>query len=258
MTNAEGHLFFLEQRMTDLPDHNDWLGPAEKATLSDFRVAKRLLDWRLGRWTAKCAVSAYLGWSKERMRDIQISSLPSGAPKVDAPEKTEAPQISISHSSNSCLCVVGVPRYRIGCDIEKVETRSQSFIETFFTPAEVLALTPLSSDDKKILVNIMWSTKESYLKSTREGLTRDTTEVETSLPAPFEWKTPLADHTAWLPIWISNRNRSSVGYWRLIAGFVETVCQFGAPIASIADLSPTRLLHFPIDQLTAWRPTPTT
>ncbi len=252
MTHAAGHIFYLEQRMTDLSDGDDWLSSAERLILNSFQVAKRRSDWRLGRWTAKRAISAYLGWSKEQLRDIEIRSLPSGAPVATVPGRAVAPEISISHSSNICMCVVGAPGIWIGCDIEKLEIRSQSFIDTFFTPDEGATLQPLSTNEKTTLANVIWSTKESYLKSTRAGLTRDTREVNTSLPAPFKWEIRLAKRGTWLPIWILDRNMTSVGYWRLTAGFVESVCHREAPIASIANLSGTRSVCFSSDQRTAF------
>ena len=63
-------VFWLEQTEADVPPSNDWLGPAELDRCNAFRFAKRRNDWRLGRWTAKCALAAYLDdWLKSKPSD---------------------------------------------------------------------------------------------------------------------------------------------------------------------------------------------
>ena len=51
---------WLEQTEADLPAANDWLSAGERLRLDGMRFAKRHADWRLGRWTAKRALAAYL------------------------------------------------------------------------------------------------------------------------------------------------------------------------------------------------------
>ena len=53
-------VYWLEQVEGDVPPNDDWLSASEAACLARLRFAKRRADWRLGRWTAKCAVSEYL------------------------------------------------------------------------------------------------------------------------------------------------------------------------------------------------------
>jgi hypothetical protein len=55
-------VYWLEQAVNDVPDNNNWLCTGELACLNRLRFAKRRADWRLGRWTAKRAVAARLGW----------------------------------------------------------------------------------------------------------------------------------------------------------------------------------------------------
>ena len=40
-----------------------WLSAAEIDQMTGLRFPKRRREWRLGRWTAKHAVAACLGWS---------------------------------------------------------------------------------------------------------------------------------------------------------------------------------------------------
>ena len=58
MLEAEPH--WLQQSEEDVSTCDDWLSGDEAIVLRGLRFAKRRSDWRLGRWTAKCAVAAYL------------------------------------------------------------------------------------------------------------------------------------------------------------------------------------------------------
>lgn len=53
-------IFWLQQTMADVPTDNAWLCAREVLRLSEMKFTKRCNDWRLGRWTAKCAISEYL------------------------------------------------------------------------------------------------------------------------------------------------------------------------------------------------------
>ena len=79
MGNSENHgcghphsgfvmdVYWLEQSEADVPTADDWLSENEVARLNSLRVAKRRADWRLGRWTAKCAVAASLKLPGDRV-----------------------------------------------------------------------------------------------------------------------------------------------------------------------------------------------
>ena len=54
------NVYWLEQSDGDVPVGDGWLSAGERATLDRLRIPKRRADWRLGRWTAKCAAAAYL------------------------------------------------------------------------------------------------------------------------------------------------------------------------------------------------------
>jgi 4'-phosphopantetheinyl transferase len=67
------HVYWLEQTEADVPTGNDWLSASEVERLNGMRFAKRRTDWRLGRWTAKCALAACLNGSTpvERPRAVK-------------------------------------------------------------------------------------------------------------------------------------------------------------------------------------------
>jgi hypothetical protein len=54
-------ILWLTRAFGDVPSDDAWLGQRELAVLERFRVSKRNREWRLGRWTAKCAVACALG-----------------------------------------------------------------------------------------------------------------------------------------------------------------------------------------------------
>ena len=78
------NVYWLEQTEADVPAENDWLSANEAVCLNGMRFAKRRADWRLGRWTAKRALSVYLDVPAhpQVFKKIEIRPAPSGAPEV--------------------------------------------------------------------------------------------------------------------------------------------------------------------------------
>jgi 4'-phosphopantetheinyl transferase len=113
---------------------------------------------------------------------------------------------------------------RIGADIEKVERRSQGFVEDYFTPRErdqVLAASPAARDT---LTTLIWSAKEAALKALRLGLTVDTRSVS-CIPSAFAHIQP-----DWAPLRVNcgpdlpgERGQITSGWWRLWNGYVLTL-----------------------------------
>jgi 4'-phosphopantetheinyl transferase len=225
MTAPPRRVCWYEQRLVDVPSENSWLTPAEHAEMERFKVPKRRSDWRLGRWTAKCAASAYVGWPKNRLGEVGVVSAPSGAPTLAFSDARAAPEISISHSNGVCVCLIGEPGVRIGCDIERVEMRTQMFLETFLTHNEVAAIRCVPGPEAAMLATLIWSAKESYLKAIREGLRRDTKQLEVTVPQRQRSENKSADYTPWLPFWIVDRGTLVLGSWRSSGVFVETAVE---------------------------------
>ena len=78
------NIFWLQQAERDVPVEDQWLTPGELHRLRGMRFPQRRRDWRLGRWTAKCAVASYLEWRSRHdiFTDIEVRTAPSGAPEV--------------------------------------------------------------------------------------------------------------------------------------------------------------------------------
>lgn len=167
---------WLEQTETDVPAGNQWLSTGERICLDGMRFPKRRADWRLGRWTGKHAVAAYLNLATD-IRDlatIEVLAAPSGAPEVFVQNWPADIAISLSHRDGTALCIAAPAGTRIGCDLETVEPHSDGFIADYCTPEEqaLIARTPL--ERRALVVCLIWSGKESALKALHMGLRLDT------------------------------------------------------------------------------------
>src|SRR5947209_20379442 len=100
------NVIWQEQCETDVPPGDDWLRPWEFERMCGLRFAKRRGDWRLGRWTAKCAIAAYLGLplNPETLRLFEIRPAPSGAPEVFRASRRVEIAISLSHRTGMAIC----------------------------------------------------------------------------------------------------------------------------------------------------------
>jgi 4'-phosphopantetheinyl transferase len=169
-------VFWLEQRDIDVPFGEQWLCGGERAHLAGLRIPKRRADWRLGRWTAKRAVSVYLNLSSdpESLTAIELRPAPSGAPQVFLRGEPAPIAISLSHSCGTGLCAVAPAGADVGCDLETVEPRSPAFLADYFTGEEqqFVAQTPAAHRDR--MLTLLWSAKESALKALGCGLRLDT------------------------------------------------------------------------------------
>ena len=169
------NVYWLEQTEADVPVNNDWLSANEKACLSALRFLKRRADWRLGRWTAQCAISACLSLPSalERFREMEILQAKDGAPEVFVDGDPAAVSISLSHSSGVAICAVAPRDIHLGCDVELVEPRSHEFVTDYFTAEEQAQVARATEERRDQVVTLFWSAKESALKALRAGLRLD-------------------------------------------------------------------------------------
>jgi 4'-phosphopantetheinyl transferase len=221
------------------------LSEQEQIRLAELKIVKRRSDWLIGRWTAKHLLQSYI----ERRTGIrpQIDTLtvvndPDGAPRAIAerPKSTRLQiadnrynlqsaicnlQLSISHCDGYAFCALSDARdVAIGVDIERVERRSAPFAEDYFTDNELTQVRAAEQADKDIIMTLIWSAKESALKTLRLGLTVDTRSVACSINAAEQ-----ADGWASVDI-VCDRRRLGLsvapvltGWWRTMDGYVLTV-----------------------------------
>lgn len=232
------HIYWLGQTETDVPAENDWLSVSECVRLNGMHFAKRRDDWRLGRWTAKCAVVSFLNLpaDTQSLARIEICPASSGAPEVFIANESAAVTVSISHRSGAAICAVAAPGLDLGCDQEVIEARSEAFVADYFTEGEQALVARISEAERSRLVTLLWSAKESALKALREGLRLDTRTVAVS---PIE---EAADLNGWRPLRVCADGRAFQGWWQQAHGMVRTFVA-DPPLDSPILLSmPTRFL----------------
>ncbi len=219
------NVYWLEQTETEVPAENDWLSPNETACLRRLRIAKRRADWRLGRWTAKRALSIYLDVPAhpEVFRKIDIRAAASGAPEVLFDNQSAAVTISLSHSAGTAVCAVAPSGVELGCDLEMVEPRSDNFLADYFTLEEQALVARASTIDRDRLLALLWSAKESALKALHTGLRLDTRCVVVS---PFA---KAHDLNGWSRVLVRYTGGPDAeaqvfhGWWQLADNILRTV-----------------------------------
>jgi len=225
-------IYWLEQNGSDVPPGDEWLNAGERARLDRLPVPKRRADWHLGRWTAKCAVSAYFNLPRdlEALAGIELRPAPSGRPEAFLHGRAAPVKLSLSHSGGRGMCAIVPDSAEVGCDLETVEPRSPAFLADYFTDEEreLAARTPAGLRDS--LLTLLWSAKESALKALGCGLRADTRSVNAA-PAGFldspgeEWRCLSVAHLS---------GRTFCGWWRESGGLVRTVVAAPAPLRMIA------------------------
>jgi 4'-phosphopantetheinyl transferase len=211
-------LYWLSQSVADVPEGEDWLSDPERMILAGLRFAKRRNDWRLGRWTAKQAIRSYL-----LEKDLSLSSLEIRAAMDGAPEsfRDNAPgpvALSISHSNGRGFCAVGPRDMAVGCDLERLEIRDPGIVRDYFTSEEISLCEKAHGSESTVIVNLIWSAKESALKILREGLRRDTRSIRIDP----EFKRQEGNWNMWTGYCLET-SRVFYGWWRTDNDFVYTL-----------------------------------
>ena len=159
-------VYWLEQVDGDVPPNDDWLSASEAAFLARLRFAKRRADWRLGRWTAKRAVSEYLSLQRPPVT-VEIRAAPSGAPEVYLDSQAAKVTISLSHRAGRAVCAVAHCGAALGCDLELVEPRSSAFAADYFTAGEQSLVARAAPVCRAALLALLWSGKGKRAQGTR-------------------------------------------------------------------------------------------
>jgi len=137
-----------------------WLSEQEMARLdrilSLVKRDKRTIAWGRLRYI----LSRYLDCAP---RDIQITH-GRGRPEITSPEKPRI-RFNLSHSGN--LGMIGISRYAVGVDIEKVDAslEVERLAARFFTSDEARRLRSLPGAGQILTFFRLWVLKEAYLKA---------------------------------------------------------------------------------------------
>jgi 4'-phosphopantetheinyl transferase len=232
-------VYWLEQTEADVPAENDWLSTGECVSLNGMRFVKRRTDWRLGRWTAKCAVASFLRMPADPpvLAKIEIRPAGSGAPEVFIANEPAAIALSISHSAGAAICAIAPSGVDLGCDREVIEPRSEAFVADYFTRDEQALVAKASGAERAGLVTLLWSAKESALKALREGLRLDTRSVAvTQLDGAF-------DLNGWRPLRVCADGRNFPGWWQQAHNVVRTLVADPPSDSPILLQTPTHVPH---------------
>jgi 4'-phosphopantetheinyl transferase len=204
---------WLTRSSADVAAGEAWLGPRERAVLAGLTVPKRRDDWRLGRWTAKAALAAWLGVDRAR---LEVLAAADGAPEAWLDGAPAPVSVSLSHRAGLALAVVADPPALVGCDLELLEPRSPAFIEDWLAPSEQ----ELAEVDPLLFANLAWTAKEAAAKVRREGLRLDVRGAVTRLreAEPVEGWSRLTIEWA-------GEGRATAGWWREASGWVLCVAE---------------------------------
>lgn len=252
----------------EVPEHLDWLVPAERARLDGLRFTKRRTEYLLRRWTAKQAVIAAVGLDSttESFVRVTIGNHPTGAPYALVDGEPLEHDISVSDRAGWAVAMVGaagpgrssaVPA-AVGIDLEIVEPRSDAFVTDFLTETEqavVRALPDRTATDGA--ANLIWSAKEAALKVLRTGLRADTRTVEVTL---VEGYSPTERDDGWSALAVRHTptGRTFDGWWRRDGAFLLTLTSEAplpeppAVLVATSDLAAAVPTHSWITRPTAW------
>ncbi len=188
-----------------------FLSAGERQKLSAMRFLKRRDEWLLGRWAAKTLIRSLPDYQDYSPAEIEIVNDANGAPLFSLPGAQISPdRLSISHSGQLALCgLTQVPTMGVGVDLEKIEPRSEDFIQDYFTPDEQRLVGSFPPKVKHTAVTLIWSMKEAMLKALGVGLRRDTRQVEVHTLGdgnPGDWQEasvgePQTEKRPWLAWW---------------------------------------------------------
>jgi 4'-phosphopantetheinyl transferase len=126
----------------------------------------------------------------------------------------------------------------LGCDLEAIEPRIDTFVTDYFTNEEQSLLRQTPTTDRSALITLLWSAKESALKALREGLRLSTLALNVHITGQQHI------HTAeWFPLQVQYSRRVLHGWWQRRGDFVRTVVT--QPLAA-----PPVALHLPVNDST--------
>jgi len=188
----------------------------EARRAAGMRFTKRRTEYLVRRLTAKHAVLATLGWPAEveTLARVSVPNRRSGAPYVEVDGKPLGLDVSLTDRAGWGVCLVGSDLGAVGCDVEIVEPRSSGFVQDFLTAGEQRVVAEAADQEQRqVLANLFWSTKESALKVLRTGLRRDTRSVEVVLDDPT-----LRRHGEWSPLQVVSVTGASMPGWWLRDG----------------------------------------
>jgi 4'-phosphopantetheinyl transferase len=208
-------LGWLTREFDDVPSRDGWLTEAELTVLTGLRNPKRRADWRLGRWAGKVAVAAWRGVAPEA---VAIVAAEDGAPEAFIDGQPAGVSLSLSHRAGRSLAALAEPPVAVGCDLERVESRSPAFLREWLGPAERQLVAAQAGGRRDLAANLVWTAKEAASKARREGLRLNVRR------AAVEVDDLAQPSGSWLPLRVVwQEGVAELGWWRGGGGWVMAV-----------------------------------
>ncbi|MGA2013093.1 MAG: 4'-phosphopantetheinyl transferase superfamily protein [Solirubrobacteraceae bacterium] len=214
------------RRHADVPAGDQWLGEAERATEPRRAVEKRRADWRLGRFTAKAALGAWIGSEPAR---VEVLAAADRAPEAWLDGARLPVSVSLSHRGDRALATVCAAPGITGCDLELVEHRSDAFVREWLDPDEQRVLARADPSQRALLANLFWSAKEATSKVRRLGLALDVRRAVVTVAPRLD---PPGPRCPWQPLrvdWSDRSQPTTSGWWRAECDWVMVVAGEPAP-----------------------------
>ena len=184
----------IYQEMTPVVDVTRQLDAAPQEFLSEHlaedevqehaakKTPKRAQEWLTGRLALKNCVQRLIAKGDQPVPSTKgIRIVPDELGKPIA-ELTDSPgtvirDISLSHSNGLAMAVASAAGNfaGLGIDVEKVEDRSDSWAQDYFTEEEIR--TADETGNRMLALTGMWSLKEAFLKALGTGLRFDLKDV---------------------------------------------------------------------------------
>ena len=215
-------MWWLAHGEHDVPASADWLSPREQAFLAGVRYTKRRVEFLTRRWTAKRAVAMVLDrdLAPAALASVEIRHHISGAPYLEVDGRRAAIDVSLSDRAGWAVCLVGTPGSLrpLGVDLELVESRSEAFVDDYFTADESAYVRSLAAGEARDeAANLIWSAKEAALKVRKIGLRADTREVAVEIGR-------VCGPDGWSPLLVTGQDGASFpGWWRRDGVFLLTI-----------------------------------
>jgi 4'-phosphopantetheinyl transferase len=89
---------------------------------------------------------------------------------------------NLSHAGEYVVCALDP--LEIGIDIEEMRARDLDAMSTFFSPAEIMAYSKKSSQEKTEFFYRLWTAKESFIKAVGKGFAIDVSKFTICLNDP--------------------------------------------------------------------------
>ena len=164
------------------------------------------------------------GYLRASPASLVFAPGPYDKPGLTSPQAHPQLHFNLAHSEGLALCAVA--HVEVGVDVEKIRLGAEieEISSQMLSREEIAPLEALSTEDRRVVLHMLWSCKEAYAKATGLGLSLDLPRV-TILP-----RLPT-DPSAWFALDIGEDSAK----WSAVrltpqAGFVGAVVVRGEPL----------------------------